>query len=37
LTAAAIYIHPLYLAAVVINVVVIVLAWGRVGTSPLAQ
>jgi hypothetical protein len=37
LIAIALYFHPLYVAALVINVLVVVLAWGRLGTDPIAS
>jgi hypothetical protein len=37
LVAVVLYFHPLYLAALVINVALAALAWGRLGTTPLAQ
>jgi hypothetical protein len=33
LVTVALYFHPLYLAAVVINLVIVVLVWGRVSTA----
>jgi hypothetical protein len=36
LVAVALYFHPLYFAAAVINVVLIAFAWGRLGAAPLA-
>jgi hypothetical protein len=35
--AVGLYFHPLYVAALVINVVLIALVWGRLGTSPLVH
>ncbi len=35
LVAVALYFHPLYLAALVINVVLVVVAWGRIGAASL--
>ena len=37
LVAVALYFHPLYLAAVVINLALVTLAWGQLGTTHLAQ
>ncbi len=37
LVAVTLYFHPLYLAALLINGVLIVLAWGRLGASSLAS
>jgi hypothetical protein len=37
LVAVAVYFHPLYVAALLINAALVVLAWGRVGTSSLGS
>ena len=37
LVAVALYFHPIYLAALVINLVLVVAAWGRVGTNALGS
>jgi hypothetical protein len=37
LVAVALYSHPLYAAAIVINVVLVALAWGRLGTNALGS
>jgi hypothetical protein len=37
LIAVALYFHPLYVAALVINIVLVVFAWGRPGTNPIGS
>jgi len=37
LVAIALYFHPFYFAALVINLALVVLAWDRLATSPLVQ
>lgn len=37
LMAVAVYFHPLYVAALVINLVLVALAWGRLGTNTLGS
>jgi hypothetical protein len=37
LIAVALYFHPLYVAALVINIVLVVFAWGGPGTNPIGS